>query len=312
MAPTHRVAAIQFEVKPVAPEENHARACTLIREAAAQGAELAVLPEFHLNGFAPTNPLYATQATTSPHYLKSYQALATELSICIVPGTFLEQHADPTPPSTTTQPQDEDKNKITNHYYNKAYFIGPDGSILGSYIKRNLWISERGFISPPPASEAAGPARYPVFDTPIGRVGMLVCWDLAFPEAFRALIAAGAEIVVVPTYWTNNDASPALRAINPSCEPLFLASILTSRCFENTCGIIFANVSGSASDSPDSSSSGGKYIGMSRVVMPIVGTVKTLDAREGVCVADMDMGLLKLAEENYCIRGDVKGQKWIS
>jgi predicted amidohydrolase len=39
-----------------------------------------------------------------------------------------------------------------------------------------------------------------VFDTPIGRVGMLICWDLAFPEAFRELIAQGAKIIIIPTF----------------------------------------------------------------------------------------------------------------
>jgi predicted amidohydrolase len=37
-----------------------------------------------------------------------------------------------------------------------------------------------------------------VFETPVGKVGLLICWDLAFPEAFRELIAAGAKIVYVP------------------------------------------------------------------------------------------------------------------
>lgn len=69
-------------------------------------------------------------------------------------------------------------------------------------------------------------------------------------------------------------------------------------------------MSGSAAHS--SNSSDDKYIGLSRVVMPIVGTVATLDAREGVLVADMDLGLVRLAEENYCIREDVRGQGWIS
>lgn len=56
MPPTHRVAAIQWEVKPLAPEENHAHACASIRKAAAQGAELAVLPEYiH---FLPISSLY--------------------------------------------------------------------------------------------------------------------------------------------------------------------------------------------------------------------------------------------------------------
>lgn len=39
-----------------------------------------------------------------------------------------------------------------------------------------------------------------VLDTPIGRVGMLICWDLAFPEAFRELIAQGAKIIIIPTF----------------------------------------------------------------------------------------------------------------
>jgi predicted amidohydrolase len=39
-----------------------------------------------------------------------------------------------------------------------------------------------------------------VFDTPIGKVGLLICWDLAFPEAFRELIANGAEVVIIPTF----------------------------------------------------------------------------------------------------------------
>lgn len=39
-----------------------------------------------------------------------------------------------------------------------------------------------------------------MFDTPIGRVGMLICWDLAFPEAFRELVTKGVEIVILPSF----------------------------------------------------------------------------------------------------------------
>lgn len=39
-----------------------------------------------------------------------------------------------------------------------------------------------------------------MFDTPIGKVGLLICWDLAFPEAFRELVAKGAEVVIIPTF----------------------------------------------------------------------------------------------------------------
>jgi predicted amidohydrolase len=76
-----------------------------------------------------------------------------------------------------------------------------------------------------------------VFDTPLGKVGMLICWDLAFPEAFRELIAQGAKLIIVPTFWTLNDCSPAGLKLNPSAEALFLDSVLTARAFENTCGM---------------------------------------------------------------------------
>lgn len=63
MPPTHRVAAIQWQVKPLAPEENHAHACASIRKAAAQGAELAVLPEYILLSSYPLYPLYIQYET---------------------------------------------------------------------------------------------------------------------------------------------------------------------------------------------------------------------------------------------------------
>ncbi|KAE8346190.1 carbon-nitrogen hydrolase [Aspergillus arachidicola] len=190
MAPVHRVAVIQWHIKALAMDENHQKACTYIREAASQGAHLAVLPEYHLNAFPPTNPLYLPQ--TSPQittkYLQSYQTLAKELNICIVPGTIVEDHS-PTNESTSTDTQPKDP-----ILYNTAYFISNDGSILSSYRKKNIWHPERPYLT------SSGSDPHEVFDTPIGKVGLLICWDLAFPEAFRELIAAGAEVVVVPTF----------------------------------------------------------------------------------------------------------------
>lgn len=78
--------------------------------------------------------------------------------------------------------------------YNTAYFISPTGDILGKYVKKNLWHPERPHLT------SSGTQPHEVFDTPLGKVGMLICWDLAFPEAFRALVAKGAEIIIMPTY----------------------------------------------------------------------------------------------------------------
>ncbi|KNG80722.1 hydrolase, carbon-nitrogen family protein [Aspergillus nomiae NRRL 13137] len=290
MAPIHRIAVIQWHIKDLAMDENHQKACTYIREAASQGVKLAVLPEYHLNAFPPTNPLYLPQTDSqiTTKYLQSYQALAKELNICIVPGTIVENHS-----STSTTTSTDSTDPIL---YNTAYFISNDGSILASYRKKNIWHPERPYLT----SSASDP--HVAFDTPIGKVGLLICWDLAFPEAFRELIAAGAEMIVVPTFWTKNDASAALRARNPDCEKLFLESVLTARCFENTCGVVFANAAGQTE--------GDGFLGLSRVTMPGVGVVGSLGWEEGVCVVDVDMGLVRDAEENYRVREDLGREGW--
>lgn len=134
---------------------------------------------YHLSGWVPNDPRWAQQAGEAAKYLINYQALAKELNICLVPGTIIEKHAGPNEASL---------------FYNTAYFISNDGSILGSYRKKNIWHPERPHLT------SSGQERHEAIDTPIGRVGMLICWDLAFPEAFRELIADGADIVIIPTF----------------------------------------------------------------------------------------------------------------
>lgn len=71
----------------------------------------------------------------------------------------------------------------------------------------------------------------------MGKVGLLICWDLAFPEAFRELIAQGAKTIIIPTYWSLLDSGKIGSGYNPSSEITFLDSALTTRAFENTCGL---------------------------------------------------------------------------
>lgn len=169
---------------------------------------------------------------------------------------------------------------------------------------------------------SSGTERHAAIDTPIGRVGLLICWDLAFPEAFRELIADGADVVIIPTFcmscplpnhiqgrWadeltlisgTPNDASPECRQHNANAEALFLNSTLTARCFENTCGIIFVNAAG-----PSES-----FLGLSQVTLPVVGPVGKMGNEEGCKVVEMDLGLLDVAERNYKVRQDLRREDW--
>ncbi|KUL92061.1 hypothetical protein ZTR_02375 [Talaromyces verruculosus] len=291
MAPVHKVAVIQWHIKNLDPEYNHSQAVEYITSAAADGATLAVLPEYHLCGWAPESPDFYKQAFQNQPYLDAYCCLAEKLHINIVPGTIIE--AEQKDPAVATNETEKD-----HALYNTAYFISSSGQILGKYRKKNIWHPERPHLT----SSSTDP--HEVIDTEIGKIGMLICWDLAFPEAFRELIAKGAEIIIIPTYWGKHDANEEALRLNPDSEKLFIESTLTSRCFENTCAIVFANAAGPADF----------YLGMSRVVLPFIGPVgskKSMEAEEeGAMVVDLDLSVLKLAEENYKVRQDMASEGW--
>lgn len=75
---------------------------------------------------------------------------------------------------------------------------------------------------------------------------------------------------------------------------------MTARCFENTCGIIFANGAGPGED----------FLGLSQVTLPLVGPIAKMGNEEGVRVVDMDLGILDVAERNYKVRQDLKKDDW--
>lgn len=79
----------------------------------------------HLTNWVPKLEGFLEACDPWETYLKKYQALAKECSICIVPGTIIERHRD--------AEKEEDK------LLNVAYFVGNDGEILGRYVKKNLW-----------------------------------------------------------------------------------------------------------------------------------------------------------------------------
>ena len=89
--------------------------------------------------------------------------------------------------------------------YNTSVLMGPDGELVGKYRKVCLPREEiEGGVTPG--------TTYPVFDTRFGKVGMMICWDVHFPEVARELANNGAEIIALPI-WGGNPRLAAARAI---------------------------------------------------------------------------------------------------
>lgn len=173
--PPFLLACIQYEPHIGDRAGNLAAMETRIRAAAARGAALIVLPELADSGYVfETTEEVAELSRPAPdgETTEWLCGLTAELGVHIVSGLAEE---------------------AGGRYYNSAVLCGPSG-YLGTYRKLHLWDRETLFFAP-------GDLGLPVFDTPLGRIGMAICYDGWFPETFRMLADAGAEIVCIPTNW---------------------------------------------------------------------------------------------------------------
>lgn len=95
--------------------------------------------------------------------------------------------------------------RVGSTLYNTAVLLDRRGQLVGTYRKTHL---------PQPEADAGltPGADFPVFDTDFGRIGIMICWDVQFPEPARALAARGAEIILLPI-WGGNDLLARARAI---------------------------------------------------------------------------------------------------
>jgi predicted amidohydrolase len=91
-------------------------------------------------------------------------------------------------------------------YYNTALLQDPEGKVIASYDKTHLprtpENSESDFLTPGD--------ELPVFDTPLGKIGFLICWDILFPETFEVLALKGAELIIHPTFGHEGEWSDTL------------------------------------------------------------------------------------------------------
>lgn len=177
------------------PVRNRARTADLIAQAGAAGAKLIVAPELCVSGYAFRSREEAFDlAEPADGQTAAAWADAASAAGAYVVGGICERAGD--------------------ELFNSAILVGPDG-LTGTYRKVHLWNDEKRYFSP-------GDLGFPVFGTPFGRVGMLVCYDLWFPEAFRSCVLGGADIVCIPTAWL------PIPGQDPSRDPMHNLLVMTS------------------------------------------------------------------------------------
>jgi predicted amidohydrolase len=170
------VAAAQFGPVIGDPDANRETTARAVREAAAAGAALVVLPELSDSGYVFTGPGeargLATRAADSPT-LAQWQELAA-VAGCAVVGGFCELGED-------------------GLLYNSAALVDASGT-RAVYRKAHLWDREKLVFTP-------GTAAPPVVGLPAGRVAVMICYDLEFPEWARLAALDGADLIAAPVNW---------------------------------------------------------------------------------------------------------------
>ena len=164
-------------------EANVEKALRFVAEAAAGGAELVALPEtFHFRG--PAEARRASAERVPGPLAESLSAAAKEHGIFLLGGSYNELHDD-----------EED-----TRTFNTSQLFGPDGAVLATYRKIHLFDAVIGGKVRAMESSRNRPGdRAVVADTPFGRVGLTICYDLRFPELYRVLAQAGATLMFAPS-----------------------------------------------------------------------------------------------------------------
>lgn len=253
-----RVAAVQMN-SGADVHENLATAARLLARAAADGAVLAVLPEnFALMGRHESDKLAVAEAPGNGPIQRFLSSAAREHSMWLLAGTVPLRTAEPSRVAAASLLYDASGACVAR--YDKIHLFDVEVAAGESYRES--------------ASIAAGAAKPVVARTPAGPLGLSVCYDLRFPELYRALVAQGAELLAVPSAFTENTGQAHWDVL------------LRARAIENQCYVVAAAQSG---DHP----SGRRTWGHAMIVDPWGRVLSRVEQGEGLAVAGVPADALK-------------------
>lgn len=158
--------------------------------------------------------------------------------------------------------------------YNSAALIDNTGKPLGCYRKTHLVDG----VETPYFEKGT---EYKVFDTSIGKIGIMICWDTAYPEVARILALKGAEIIAVPTAWETEPNRGDWELVN------------AARSFDNVVYIASCNHSGTDREL--------SYIGRSKISGPLGRPIAEAGEDEETIIATVDLSVLPELREGYYV-----------
>lgn len=239
-----KVACVQMDIQYGSIEANTKKVVGYLQKAAEAGCALALFPECALQGYCMnTKDEVEEQAVAADDSSIREIIAACEKHKIMAAVGFLEKRGGET--------------------YNSAALLGPEG-LLQVYSKMHLpYIGADKFV-------AQGQPPLPPVDTPIGRLSMLICYDVRFPELSRYYALQGADVLLIPTNWPLG--SEKTREIFP-----------ISRAFENGVYVMAANRVGDER--------GSHFIGGSRVISPSAQLLAQAGSEETMLVTDIDVAV---------------------
>lgn len=232
-----------------------------MEHAAQEGADLVVFPEQVLQGYLPDTLNWngdavawqMAQAEVVPQgeSINALQRAAAQFGLHVVFG-MTERHPD-----------------RAEVLFNSAVLLGPAG-LIGVYRKVHQPGDEKHVYYPG--------SNFPVFNTAIGRIGMLICYDKVFPESTRELALKGADIMIMPTAWGYAGDGSAGDA-DPMVDSYTLFGRV--RALENQCWMIESNLCGQHGNL--------HYHGHSRIIDPLGNIVADSGTTEDMAIANVEI-----------------------
>lgn len=256
-----QIASIQMSVVEDDKAATIQKAVENIRKA--KGADLIILPELWNIGFMSFDRYLSDAEDKDGPTLSAMRDVAKERRVYLHTGSFVEKEG--------------------GKHYNSSYLLSPEGEVLGNYRKIHLF----GYNSRESRILDHGD-RVVVVDSPLGKVGLVTCYDLRFPELFRRMVEKGAELFLVCSAWPY-----------PRLEHWIMLNRV--RALENQAFLVSANTVGM--------SAGTQILGHSMMVDPW-GVILTSGGDEEVILrAEVNLGDVKKARERFPALAD--RQAWL-